>query len=84
MDASNYSAHSLRKGGATIALLSGVDVTMVKCQGDWVSDAYERYISFSMAQREGVPKKIAEAMKEKDFDERCTSLAMATQAALYQ
>lgn len=83
LDASLFSAHSLRKGGATVALLAGVDDTMVKAQGDWVSDAYQRYITFSMAQRESVPRKIAEAMRKEDFNDRCTSLALATQAALY-
>lgn len=84
LNADLYSAHSLRKGGATCALLAGVSETMVKLQGDWVSDAYKRYISFSLQQKADSPRTVELAMRRNDFWERCANLASATSAALYQ
>ncbi len=78
-----YSGHSLRKGGATCALLAGVSETMVKLQGDWVSDAYRRYISFSFAQKIEVPRTVAQAMQTDEFWDRCANLSSATSARLY-
>lgn len=40
----NYGTHSLRRGGATWLLVSGVPLDMVKVLGDWKSDAVQRYI----------------------------------------
>ena len=45
LKAANLSAclltpHSLRRGGATFALESGVPPVCIKLQGDWVSDAW--------------------------------------------
>lgn len=83
LDPKFYSVHSLRKGGATVALLSGVDEVMVKAQGDWISDAYRRYITFSMDQRLSVPMRVVSAMKDPDFERRCQSLAIPMAASLY-
>lgn len=41
---SQYSAHSLRRGGASFAFNSGINALTVKARGDWASNAYERYI----------------------------------------
>lgn len=57
---------------------------MVQLQGDWVSDAYKRYITFSMQQKADVPRKVAHAMREDSFWARCASLASATSAALFK
>lgn len=45
LDPSKYSGHSLRRGGASFALQCGVPTEWIKLQGDWASDAYERYLS---------------------------------------
>lgn len=37
---------SLRKGGATSAMLAGVPGEMIKCLGNWRSAVYERYIQY--------------------------------------
>jgi hypothetical protein len=84
LNAELYSGHSLRKGGATCALIAGVSETMVKLQGDWVSDAYRRYISFSLQQKAEVPRQVEQAMLDDSFWARCESLASATSAALYK
>ena len=43
-DSSQYSGHSFRRGGATFALNCGVPGHDIKLQGDWLSNAYERYL----------------------------------------
>lgn len=43
IDASRYSGHSFRSGGATFAFECGVSPILIKAQGDWLSDAYLRY-----------------------------------------
>lgn len=73
-----YSAHSLRKGGATCAFAADVDDTMIKLQGDWVSDAYRRYISFSMDQKLAVPTAIASKLHDAAYLARCRSIASAS------
>jgi hypothetical protein len=44
VDASLYSRHSFRRGGATYAHRLGVDPMLIKRMGDWRSDAYMLYI----------------------------------------
>lgn len=41
---SQYSFHSLRHGGATLAAQSGVSELMLKAHGDWRSSCYQTYI----------------------------------------
>ncbi len=83
LDPKLFSSHSLRKGGTSVALLSGADELLVKAQGDWISNAYRRYITFSMSQRLSVPYSIAKAMNSDGFEARCKSLAIPMAAALY-
>jgi hypothetical protein len=42
-----YSAHSLRRGGASYAFEQGVSPMQIKQRGDWASDAFEKYIHMS-------------------------------------
>ena len=44
LDPSQYSGHSLRCGGTSFAMQCGVPTEWIKLQGDWASDAYERYL----------------------------------------
>ena len=39
-----YSNHSFRRGGASFALNCGLPVDLIKLQGYWKSNAYERYL----------------------------------------
>ena len=41
---SDYSGHSFRHGGATFALQCGLPADLIKIQGDWSSNSYERYL----------------------------------------
>ena len=43
-----YSSHSFRRSGATWAFQSGVSSELIQLQGDWKSDAYRRYLTFSL------------------------------------
>ena len=58
--ATSYSGHSFRRGGASWALQCGLPVELIKLQGDWNSNAYERYLQPSFDLR----KKLASAMGE--------------------
>lgn len=71
-----FSAHSLRKGGATCAFAAGVNDTMIKLQGDWVSDAYRRYVFVSMEQRLSVPAAIASRVNDPAYLARYVGLLM--------
>jgi hypothetical protein len=51
MNPSQYSGHSLRRGGATFALQSGVSGEVIKLLGDWRSDAYQTYLDLSLSHR---------------------------------
>ena len=43
-----YSSHSFRRGGSTWAFESGVPSDLIQFQGDWQSDAYKKYLTFSL------------------------------------
>lgn len=53
LNPSSYSGHSFRRGGASFALQCGIPAEWIKLQGDWSSDAYQRYLdpSFDLRQR---------------------------------
>lgn len=53
-DASKYSGHSFRRGGATFALQCGLPIELIKIQGDWRSNACERYLQPSFEMRKTV------------------------------
>lgn len=41
------SCHSLRRGGATLSFECGLSPDQIKLRGDWVSEAYQRYVHIS-------------------------------------
>ena len=47
-DISNFTGHSFRRGGASWAFQAGVPGELIQVCGDWASDAYKRYLEFSM------------------------------------
>ena len=51
LDPSQFSAHSFRRGGATFAFTSGISPVVIKEQGDWLSDAYLLYLTFTPQQK---------------------------------
>ena len=63
----NYSGHSFRWGGATFAMRSGVPFPLIKCQGDWASDAFERYLATMLQDRLLAVAMTAKAIKNTNF-----------------
>ena len=59
----DYSGHSFRRGGATFAMKSGVPFSLIKCQGDWASNAYERYLETTLHDRQIAVSTTARAIK---------------------
>ena len=55
---SDYSGHSFRRGGASYALQCGLPIDLIKLQGDWSSNAYERYLHPSFELRKQVAGKL--------------------------
>ena len=64
-----YAGQSFRRGGATYLLSLGMDIPTIKAMGDWKSDAYLRYLEFTMQARQK-----ARARVEQDFLHRRTGL----------
>lgn len=50
-DASTFTGHSFRRGGATWAFQVGISGELIQVCGDWASDAYKQYLEFSMTDR---------------------------------
>lgn len=63
-DTDQYAGHSFRRGGATFAMRCGVPVELIKVQGDWKSNAYERYIDNSFKDRIKAVAIIAKELRE--------------------
>ena len=59
LDSKVYSLHSLRRGGATFARLSGASIDAIKTHGDWKSNAVELYIKIPFSQRLTVTQDMA-------------------------
>ena len=58
LDASQYSGHIFHRGGAKFALQCGLSTELIKLQGDWRSNVYERYLEPSFELR----KQVSETM----------------------
>lgn len=58
LNSSLYSAHSLRRGGASYAFEIGISPIQIKLRGDWASDAFERYVFISS----GATKQVASSL----------------------
>ena len=57
--ASKFSGHSFRRGGASYAFRCGAPVELISLQGDWSSDAVLLYIAQPLERRLSVAKLIA-------------------------
>ncbi|CAH1788562.1 unnamed protein product, partial [Owenia fusiformis] len=44
---SSYSGHSFRRGGASFALSQNASHELIRIQGNWRSDCYKEYLTFS-------------------------------------
>ncbi len=50
-DAIGFTGHSFRRGGASWAFQAGVPGELIQVCGDWSSDAYKKYLEFSMSNK---------------------------------
>ena len=53
-----FSSHGFRRGGCTYAFKSGVPADLVQLHGDWHSDAYKKYLEFSLEDKMGVAERM--------------------------
>ena len=53
-----YSSHSFRRGGSTSAFQAGVPAELIQFQEDWRSDAYKKYLTFSLNDKVSVAMKM--------------------------
>ena len=67
-DASLISAHSLRRGGATLSFLCNVPAEQIKARGDWASDCYQRYIDISPEANMNVARALGTAAASRPSD----------------
>lgn len=74
IQAAKYSGHSFRRGGATFALQCGLPINLIKLQGDWSSNACERYLEPSLQLR----KQVANTMGS-SAAQFCTNSSVAGQ-----
>ena len=58
-DPSKFSSHSFRRGGTTFAFKTGVPSQLIKVQGDWKSDCFQRYIECDYQDRLQVAKSLS-------------------------
>ena len=59
LDASKFSTHSLRRGGATFMRMSGASLQEIRERGDWKSGAVHEYLKLSLTERLSVDMKVA-------------------------
>jgi hypothetical protein len=59
----DYSSHSFRRGGATFALACQVPADLIKLQGDWASQAYQKYLEPDIDCQLSVTRVMAQALK---------------------
>ncbi len=58
-DAAGFTGHSFRRGGASCAFQAGIPGEIIQVCGDWSSDAYKRYLEFSMKNKLYIARKFA-------------------------
>lgn len=62
-----YSGHSFRRGGASFALQCGLPAELIKLQGDWRSNSYERYLNPSFQSRLTVAQALGRAFSSENI-----------------
>ena len=62
--ADKFMGHSFRRGGASFGLQCGLPPDLIKLQGDWNSNAYERYLQPLFGLRQDVAYKLGLATEK--------------------
>jgi hypothetical protein len=55
------SAHSLRRGGATLSFACNIPAEQIKARGDWASNCYQRYIDITPEDNLNVARALSKA-----------------------
>ena len=63
LPAQDFSGHSFRRGGASFAFEAGVSPDLIKLQGDWRSEAYQRYITIPVSTQISAINKMASYLR---------------------
>ena len=66
---SDYTLHSLRRGGATFTYRCNIEGEMIRTLGSWSSDCYKRYIDITTDQRYDSMKAFVEGMNSMCIEE---------------
>ena len=64
LDPRLFTGHSFRRGGATFAFQAHVPGEMIKLTGDWSSDAYLKYLDFSLSDKLGVSRAMQHMIRQ--------------------
>ena len=67
LDPGLFSSHSLRRAGTSWAFKAQVPGELIKTQDDWASQAYLRYLEFSLPERCQVAKKMTNEIQREDL-----------------
>ena len=67
LNPNDYSSHGFRRAGCTFAFSANVPTDLIQLQGDWHSDAYKKYLAFTMNDK----LHVAEQMKEQILSTMC-------------
>ena len=65
LDASLYSTHSFRRGGACTAFELQAPTELIQFTGDWKSECYKRYLHLTLEQKTLVSKLIRDHVNNK-------------------
>jgi hypothetical protein len=64
LDEDQYGGQSFRRGGATAAFQMDATSELIKLQGDWRSDCYQRYAEVVYARRLELPRLLVAAAQQ--------------------
>ena len=59
-----FSTHSFRRGGATLLFRAKVSADKIQLMGDWKSDAYKRYLAYTLEDKIQISKVIGQYIVE--------------------
>ena len=71
LDPQLFSIHSMRRGAATLAFRAKISADKIQLLGDWHSDAYKRYLAFSLQDTSQVSKTLREYIVQKPSVKFC-------------
>ncbi|XP_053383790.1 uncharacterized protein LOC128549996 [Mercenaria mercenaria] len=68
LDPSHFSTHSFRRGMATLAFQLNLPADIIQLLGDWKSDAYKKYLYFSLTDKLRLSKYISDKIQSEGYE----------------